>query len=82
MVGLRKNVGKAKVPSHQNHHFQSTLQLNNAYLTGGCPCIMHYAIILHFSYVFYDSEAQSNALLEICIMTLCVMTISTVAGNW
>jgi hypothetical protein len=39
---------------------------------------MHYAILLQFPYVFYDSEPQSNALLEICIMTLCTMRISTV----
>jgi hypothetical protein len=78
MVGLRKNVGNAKMLSHGNYHFQGTLGLNNAYLTGGCLCIMHYAIILHFSYVFYDSEARYDALLKICIMTSCVMTISTV----
>ena len=39
---------------------------------------MHYAILLCFSYVFYDSEPKSNALLELCIMRLCIMTILTV----
>ena len=39
---------------------------------------MRYAILLPFPYVFYNSEAQSYALLKICNMTLCTMTFSTV----
>ena len=41
---------------------QGTFWLNNAYLTVGCSCIMRYAILLYFYYVFYDSEPQCNAL--------------------
>ena len=39
---------------------------------------MHYAFLLCFSYVFYNSEAKVNALFKICIMRLCIMRISTV----
>ena len=41
---------------------------------------MHYAFLLCFSYVFYNSEAKVNALFKICIMRLCIMRISTVAA--
>ena len=82
MVGLRKNVSNAKMTSHWNDHFWGTVGLNNAYLTSDCLCVMRYAIILHLSYVFYDSEAQPYALLKLCIMVLCIMTISTVAPQW
>ena len=39
---------------------------------------MHYAFLPCFSYVFYNSEAQFNALFKICNMRLCIMRISTV----
>jgi hypothetical protein len=78
----KESVGKAKgpmrTPTYGNYDFQGTTRPNNAYLRVSCPCIMHYAILLSFSYVFYDSEPRSNALFKICIMRLCIIRISTV----
>ena len=70
--------GANKGVSSWKPHFQGENGPKNAYLRVRCPCIMHYAILLCFSYVFYDTEPKSNALLELCIMRLCVMTILTV----
>ena len=67
-----------RAPTHRNHYFRGTTRSDNAYFRVGCPCIMHYAFLLCFSYVFYNSEAKVNALFKICIMRLCIMRISTV----
>ena len=59
-----------RAPTHRNHYFRGTTRSDNAYFRVSCPCIMHYAFLLCFSYVFYNSEAKVNALFKICIMRL------------
>ena len=43
---------------------------------------MCYAFFPPFPYVFYDSEPEPNALLKICIMTVCTKRIMTVLRSY